>query len=165
MRARWKDQALERLLQRYPVQEPCDNPVCRRVVFIYGESYKHSQLNKETHDAVGEFFGVSSLTALKHLGVIVREGHVVDKDGKNVYLPHLDRLAIPIAFIHGADNKIFFPKGSEITYNILREANGEDLYVRHVIPEYAHMDAFVGQDTSRDVYPIILGELEKHNAN
>jgi choline dehydrogenase-like flavoprotein len=162
-RADWRQRTLDKVAQVYPVEEACDNPVCRRVVFIYGESYKHSQLNKTTHDAIGEFFGIASLTALKQLGIIVREGHVVDKNGKNVYLPHLDRLAIPIAFIHGADNHIFFPKGSEITYDLLREANGEELYTRHVIPEYAHMDLFVGKDTSRDVYPIILRELEMHD--
>ncbi|HEX8918214.1 MAG TPA: alpha/beta fold hydrolase [Chloroflexota bacterium] len=164
-RADWKQRTLEKIAQVYPMEEPCDNPICRRVVFIYGESYKHSQLNKTTHDAIGQFFGIASLTALKQLGIIVREGHVVDKNGKNAYLPHLDRLAIPIAFIHGADNHIFFPRGSEITYDMLRDANGDDLYTRHVIPDYAHMDLFVGKDTSRDVYPTILQELEKHNAS
>lgn len=161
-RADWRQRTLEKVAQIYPMEEHCDNPVCRRVVFIYGESYKHSQLNETTHDAIGRFFGISSLTALKQLGNIVREGHVVDKKGKNSYLPHLDRLAIPIAFIHGADNRIFFPKGSEITYDLLRDANGDKLYTRHVIPEYAHMDLFVGKDTARDVYPTILQELEMH---
>ena len=78
-------------------------------------------------------------------------------------MPHLERLAIPISFIHGEDNAFFLPKGSEITYNLLREKNGKDLYTRHLIPGYAHMDCFMGKNASRDVFPVILEELEKGN--
>jgi cholesterol oxidase len=32
-----------------------------------------------------------------------------------------------------------------------------------VIPGYAHMDCFIGNNAHRDVFPVILGELDKHN--
>jgi cholesterol oxidase len=35
--------------------------------------------------------------------------------------------------------------------------------VYHRIPEYGHMDCFVGRNAARDVFPLILKELEKHN--
>ena len=47
---------------------------------------------------------------------------------------------------------------------MLREANGPDLYTRTVIKNYAHMDCFIGKDSARDVFPIVLAELEKGNA-
>jgi cholesterol oxidase len=37
------------------------------------------------------------------------------------------------------------------------------LYSCHIIPEYAHMDCFIGKDAARDVYPIVLAELERAN--
>jgi cholesterol oxidase len=160
----WQESIFDKVLKLYPTHERCNSPVCRRILFMYGEVYKHENLNQATHDAMHEMFGVANMTTFKQLGAIVRAGHIVDKDGKNSYLPHLDRLRIPISFIHGEENGLFLTKGSEITYNVLREANGPDLYTRTVIKNYAHMDCFIGKDSARDVFPIVLAELEKGNA-
>jgi cholesterol oxidase len=177
----WKDRLFDEILRLYPTQpgERCNNPVCRRIRFMYGEVYKHDQLNNATHNSIHEVFGVANLSAFEHIALMLRQpnqpkwwqfwkflkyrGHIVDKDGNDAYLPHLERLAIPIAFIHGAENGLFFPKGTEITYNLLCEKNGSHLYSRHVISNYAHMDCFIGKNAARDVYPIILAELEKAN--
>lgn len=159
----WKERLYDKVLNLYPTREHCHSPVCHRILFMFGESYAHEQLNEATHDAMHEMFGVANLTTFKQLSVILNKGHAVDKDGHEAYLPHADRLKIPIAFIHGANNHIFLPEGSEKTYRFLCETNGPENYVRHVIPDYAHMDCFVGKDAARDVYPVIVGELDKHN--
>lgn len=162
----WKDRLLDKVSHLYPTRrgESCDSPVCRRIRFMYGEVYKHDQLNDGTHDALYEMFGTANASTLKHMAEMVRQGHIVDKDGEDVYLPHLERLAIPIAFIHGAENGLFLPKGTEITYDLLSQKNGKHFYTRHVIPGYAHMDCFLGKDAAKDVFPIVLAELEKENA-
>ncbi|MEA5502191.1 hypothetical protein VB735_03515 [Halotia wernerae UHCC 0503] len=161
--ANWQDKLYDAVLRLYPTKEPYNNPVDRRILFMYGEVYKIAQLNEATHDAIHEIFGPGNLTFFRHISLILREGHIVDKHGKDVYLPHLERLAIPIALIHGADNAFFLPEGSAITYKLLCEKNGSDLYVRHVIPDYAHMDCFMGKNAARDIFPTILAELEKFN--
>ena len=51
-------------------------------------------------------FGVANMKSFIHLARLANTGHLVDFDGKNVYLPHLDRLAIPITFIHGAAERM-----------------------------------------------------------
>ena len=81
-------------------------------------------------------------------------------DGDEVYLPHVDKLAIPMTFIHGAENAAFLPESTKITYDLLTETNG-DLYTRHVIPLYGHIDCIYGKNAARDVYPYILEHLEK----
>lgn len=161
--ANWQDKLYDAVLRLYPTKEPYNNPVDRRILFMYGEVYKIAQLNEATHDAVHEIFGPGNLTFFRHISLILREGHIVDQHGKDVYLPHLERLAIPIALIHGADNAFFLPEGSAITYKLLCEKNGSDLYVRHLIPDYAHMDCFMGKNAARDIFPTILAELEKFN--
>jgi hypothetical protein len=45
----------------------------------------------------------------------------------------------------------------------LRQNNGPEFYTRHVIPNYAHLDCFIGDNCARDVLPTILAELEKGN--
>ena len=84
----------------------------------------------------------------------------MDRDGGEVYLPHLERMAIPITFISGAENECFLPESTETTYNLLREKNGKKLYARHVIPNYGHIDCIYGKNAARDVYPFILEQLD-----
>jgi cholesterol oxidase len=80
-----------------------------------------------------------------------------------VYLNHLDRLAFPMTFLHGAENRLFFPEGTIKTVEALSAANGAHLYKHVLIPNYAHMDLFIGRNAARDVYPTILAALEEHN--
>jgi cholesterol oxidase len=108
-------------------------------------------------------FGYGNLTAFSQITELLRKGHLVDSAGQDTYLPQVARLKLPIAIIHGADNVFFFPRGSEMTYEWLRQNNGVDLYTRHVIPNYAHLDCFIGANAARDVLPTVLAELEKQN--
>ena len=103
---------------------------------------------------------VANMKSFIHLARLANTGHLVDFDGKNVYLPHLDRLAIPIAFIHGAENECFLPESTEITVHDLAAANGGSLYKRQVIPGYGHIDCIFGKNAVNDVYPFIVEHLE-----
>jgi cholesterol oxidase len=161
--ADWRERLYDATLKLYPVQlkEQCDSPVCHRISFMYAPLYQHEQLNQLTHDTLHELFGVANIRAFEHIALLARQGHLVAMDGADVYLPHLDRLAIPIAFIHGAANQCFLPESTEITYNLLREANGEKLYSRHVIPGYGHIDCIYGKNAVNDIYPLMLSHLEE----
>src|SRR6185503_14366162 len=105
-------------------------PVCRRILFWYGEVFKHELLNRATHEAIHEMFGRANLTTLLHMTRMIRKGHVVDRRGRNVYLPHIKRLAMPLAFIHGERNTMFVPSGSQKAYDLLCRKNGQRLYSR-----------------------------------
>ena len=160
----WVETLYDRALALYPAgDEPCDRPFCRRVMFIYGEVYDHDRLNAETHDHLDEAFGVANMTALTHITRMLRADHAVSMDGAHDYLDDVARLRLPIAFVHGENNRLFLPEGSRITYDHLRAVNGEGYYTRHVIPGYAHMDCFIGEDAARDVYPVLVAELDRHN--
>jgi cholesterol oxidase len=150
----------DRLLTLYPTRERCNNPTCRRILLLFGESFRHERLNTATHDAMHEWFGTTSVPALAHLALIQRTGHVVDKDGRNAYLPHLENLRLPISFIHGTRNREFLPAATRKTYKLLCRANGAGWYVWRPIPGYGHMDCFIGKTAARDVFPVILDELE-----
>jgi cholesterol oxidase len=160
----WLDRAYAQVAQLDPSRERCASPVCRRIRFMYGEVFAHEQLDQATHDALHEVFGVANLTTFAHITRILRAGRAVDHQGRDVYLPRLERLTLPLAFLHGAENRLFLPRGSEITCDLLRERLGPERYTRHVVPGYAHMDCFVGRGAARDVFPIVLAELERHPA-
>ena len=159
----WVDALFDKALTIYPMEkeERCASPVCHRITFLYGHLYEHDQLNEATHQYLHEMFGLANITAFEHLALICRKGHVVDIHGREVYLPHLERMAIPITFISGGENECFLPESTDITYNLVREKNGKDLYRRHIVPNYGHIDCIYGKNAAGDVYPYILARLDE----
>jgi cholesterol oxidase len=162
-RADWLERLFDLALGLWPASrdQACDSPVCHRITFMYGPLYQHEQLSPVTHDALHEMFGVANLHALDHLTRMIRNGHVCAADGTDAYLPHLDRLAkIPIALIHGSENRCFLPASTEQSYALLRERVGDGRCRRHVIPGYGHIDCIFGRNAATDVYPFIVAHLE-----
>lgn len=157
----WQDKFADAVLKLGARKDPCNSPVCRRILMMYGDVYKHDQLNTATHDAIHEMFGVANLKAFNHIALMVRKGQIVDKNGNDVYLPHLDRLNIPITFVHGVENHLFMLEGTKKTFQLLSQKNGPKNYVHLALNRYAHMDLFIGKNAAKDVFPQILVELEK----
>ncbi|WP_437562753.1 alpha/beta fold hydrolase [Sorangium sp. So ce542] len=153
----------DRALALYPVGdgEHCNSAVCHRISFMYSLLYEHAQLNFATHERLYELFGEATMRAFEGLALMTRKGHVVDAEGKDVYLPHLDRMAIPIRFIHGAENQCFLPASTEKTVEVLSARNGAGLYSRNVIPGYGHIDCIFGKSASTDVYPFMVEHLDR----
>lgn len=161
----WLDHLYNRALRLYPVteqEEQCNNPVCYRISFLYAPLYEHDQLNNATHTAMHELFGIASVSNFAHLGVLTRAGRLVSAKGQDIYMPHVDRLAIPITFIHGAENQTWTPASTARTYDWLAAHNGTALYQRHLIEDYGHIDCIFGRNAVQDVYPFILGHLERN---
>lgn len=133
-----------------------------RITALYGQLYDTGQLNNLTFEtALPEMFGEANIDAFKQLAQIARAGTIVDAGGNDTYMPHLDRMAIPIAFIHGANNRCFLPESTARTVAKLASRNGAELYERHVIPSYGHIDCIFGKTAATDVYPLILAHLER----
>jgi cholesterol oxidase len=164
--ANWKSRLFDLALRGQPIEfeERCNSRVCRRIIFLYSHVYEHDQLNTATHDHLHELFGIANIAAFEHLTRIIRRGHLVTARGEDAYLPHLERLAIPITFLHGAENACCLPEGSEETLELLSRANGASLYRREVIPDYGHVDCIIGKNAAEDVFPLVLRHLEETRA-
>ena len=108
----WKERLFDRVTRLYPTRrgEQCGSAVCRRIRFMYGEVFKHDLLNDATHRAIHEMFATANLGSFNHIAEMLRKDQVVDKEGNDVYLPRVERLGIPISFLHGAENGLFLPK-------------------------------------------------------
>jgi cholesterol oxidase len=146
-----------------PAGERCAKPVCRWINAIYGCTHTHDQLNDATHDQLDNMFGVGNLRALDHMAVIMKARKAVTADGADAYVSHPERLRLPILLVQGERNYIFHPEGSLRTLRWLQEANDPSLYERVVLPGYAHLDALVGRDAARDVFPIVSAHLDRFN--
>ncbi|EDL47923.1 GMC oxidoreductase [Erythrobacter sp. SD-21] len=145
-----------------PDGQACKNPTCRRVFGVFGPSWDHSQLGHDTHNALGSMFSRVSLKPFEQLCTIMHDGLAVNADGQAVYTSAdaARRLALPISFLSGATNRIFYPESGQRTRMWLADHNGSDLYQQRVVPNYGHMDLFIGYNAHRDVTPVILEQLE-----
>ncbi len=159
----WWESLFDTALQLLPreQEERCHSATCHRITFLYSLLYEHDQLNRATHETLHETFGVANIEAFKHLASLVRRQELVDAEGGDVYMPHVERLKLPITFIHGAENQCFLPESTERTKAWLEQHNGAGLYRRRLLPDYGHIDCIMGQHAARDVFPSILEHLER----
>ncbi|MES2950536.1 MAG: GMC oxidoreductase [Pseudomonadota bacterium] len=160
----WIEKLYNKALDGYALVEAqghCDNPVCHRVTFMYASLYRHDTLDELLHDNLHELFAVSNIRTFEHLALLCRQGKLLDFAGNDVYMPHMERLQMPICFISGADNACYLPASTERTFERLCQQFGPANYSRHVVPGYGHIDCIFGKNAVRDVYPLILAHLDQ----
>jgi cholesterol oxidase len=138
-------------------------PVCRRIHAIYGPVMNPAQINRDTRDALDWIFGYGNVTTFGHIRRFIRSGRLVDASGADAYLPHVARLQSRIVLMQGSENELFLPKGSADTQRWIREHHGTAACTRLVFPEYAHLDCFIGRNAARDVFPLVVRELDALN--
>ncbi len=162
--ADWKDRLWNDLLKLPPAQgEDNDSrsPVDHRLRFLYGGVYQRDNLSGPLFRGLHEIFGVANIGSFEHLTELVRVGHAIFHDGAEIYMPHLDRLRLPIRFVHGALNGCWLPESTKLSYDLLCQTNGDDLYDRKLVDGYGHADCMFGKNAYRDVYPLIVEHLEE----
>ncbi len=147
-----------------PKGEQCQEPMCRWLNAIFGLTHTHSQLNEATHQSFATAFGTGDLKPLGQLANMARKRKAVNFEGEDVYLPHVDRLGLPILFIQGSKNYIFKPKGIATTLKWLRKHHRSDLFELLYLEGYAHLDGFVGRNAPTEVFPHIITHLNNHQA-
>jgi cholesterol oxidase len=140
--------------------------VCLRCTFLYSLCWVHANLNVETHDAMHEMMGVANLEMMEHLAECASHEKLVDVKGHDTYLPHLDRLSMPITLIQGAENQVWTLEATQTTYDALLARFPDDAsrYARHVIPGYGHLDTVFGKNAVHDTYPKMLDHLDRAGA-
>ena len=164
--AKWYERLFDEALKLQPVEweERNTDPVHQRITFLYGTLYELDQLNEATFRSLHEMFGVATISAFEHLTLLIRKGKLVKADGTDGYLTDvgIERLNLPITFIHGEENACFEPESTKKTIRMLRERFRRSQYRRHEIPNYGHIDCIFGRNAHRDVFPHILSHLEEY---
>jgi pimeloyl-ACP methyl ester carboxylesterase len=148
----------------------CDNPVCKQVSFTYGSGFpalwRHENLNHETHEWLKREFASVPLTFYDQMGRCVRKGHLVSVDRKGAlpkdYVAEPPRTKARFSFFAGRQNLCFLPQSQVKTFRYFNRLRKE-YHSLHVLPAYSHLDVFMGKDAARDVFPLMLQELDKPN--
>ncbi len=149
----------------------CDNIVCRLVSFTYGVGFptlwSHANLNPETHAWINQEFAKVPVSFFQQIYRCVLAGHLVAVDGLpglpaafGVSPPQTDAR---FAFFAGQNNRCFLPESQQETFDWFdRQRPG--FHTLHRLPDYGHLDVFIGKDAARDVFPLMIEELDKEPA-
>jgi pimeloyl-ACP methyl ester carboxylesterase len=106
---------------------------------------------------------ISGALALQMLGFI-RTGGFTSADGKIDYRKEMGKVRTPVMVVAGKLDRIAIPPavkdgyralGGEKEWLLLAEENG-------VVADYGHMDMVVGNRASTELWPRVLGFLDRH---
>jgi len=148
----------------------CDNIVCRWASFTYGVGFpalwRHENLNEATHDWLSDEFAAVPISFFRQISRGTSAGHLVSVEGRpelpSNFVAQPPRTDARFAFFAGELNRCFLPESQVRTWEWFeRHAPGK--HSLHVIPDYAHLDIFMGKDAGRDVLPRMVEELDKPN--
>ncbi len=149
----------------------CHNTVCRLVSFTYGVGYptlwSHANLNPETHAWIKHEFAKVPVSFFRQIYRCVLAGHLVAVDG----LPGLParfgvdppRTDARFAFFAGQNNRCFLPESQQVTFAWFNR-HRPGFHTMHMLPDYGHLDVFIGRNAARNVFPLMIEELDKERA-
>jgi pimeloyl-ACP methyl ester carboxylesterase len=146
----------------------CNNAVCKQVSFTYGSGFpalwRHENLNEKTHEWLKEEFGAVPLRFFQQITRCVQQGHLVSfEDFRQLpkdYTAQKPLTDARFAFFSGEKNLCFLPQSQIRTFNYF-DALRPGYHSLHLLPEYGHLDVFMGKNAAEDTFPLMIEELNK----
>jgi hypothetical protein len=146
----------------------CDNMVCKLASYVYGTGeptlWRHENLNRETHAWLTDEFADVPLTFFDQILRSVEAGHLVAADRHPALPASLvdgpPKTSARFALFAGALNACFEPE-SQLRTAAWLESHDPGRHTVQVIPNYGHLDMFMGARAAHDVFPAMIAELER----
>ena len=146
----------------------CDNGVCKEVSFTYGSGFpalwRHENLNDATHEWLRQEFGEVPIRFFDHIKKCIKQGHLVsyqkDEQLLDDYVSTPPKTEARFSFFSGEKNLCFLPESQIRTHEYFDKLE-PGRHTLHLLPEYSHLDVFMGENAAHDLFPLIAEELEK----
>lgn len=149
----------------------CNNLVCKMSSFAYGTGHptlwKHENLDQLTHDEwINNEFGWVPLQFFRQMNRCLQKGNLVAYEKlegmPDDYAKITPKTKARFSFIAGEQNVCFKAAGQEKSFH---HFNGfrKNYHTLHIIPNYTHLDLFIGKKAHEETFPLILEELERGN--
>jgi choline dehydrogenase-like flavoprotein len=135
-----------------------DCATCRRVRFLLGGMFRHANVNLATHRELPRLFGAGSVRLFAQGAQFFDRERLVSEDGLNTYVTGQavgERLALPLRFVHGAENDLFDCVSATRSAERYAELQprwshrfgvGGSGLVCDVIAGYGHLDVLIGRE-------------------
>ena len=161
---------LARFIQRWVniTHHECHNSVCKQVSFTYGAGFpalwRHQNLDEGTHDWLKHEFAWVPLRFFQQISKCVSAGHLVAveqfRELPADFAAQPPRTDARFAFFAGEKNRCFLPE-SQVRTHAFFDRLRPGYHTLHLIPEYSHLDVFMGDRAARDVLPQMVAELDR----
>jgi hypothetical protein len=146
----------------------CSNPVCKQVSFTYGSGFpalwKHENLNAETHEWLRNEFAHVPITFFAQMRKCVAAGRLLAVEYHDElprdFVAQPPRTNTRFVFFAGRENRCFLPESQVETFRWF-DHNQPGRHAVHELDGYSHLDVFMGKNASRDVFPLMIEELER----
>lgn len=146
----------------------CNNAVCKQVSFTYGSGFpalwSHENLNDETHEWLKQEFAEVPLRFFDQILRCIKRGNLVSVEGfKELpadFAAEGPKTDARFAFFAGQDNLCFLPVSQEKSYEYFSNIR-KDYHSLHLLPNYGHLDVFMGKNAAKDTFPLLIAELDR----
>ncbi len=142
-----------------------DTLVGKFVSFTYGAGWpalwRLENLNPETKNWIQDEFAEVPLSFFHHISKCVRAGQLVTNDQNQSSYPDQWKSDARVVLFAGAKNLCFLDESQKKTYDFLNQLT-PGKHKLHVLDKYSHLDVFFGKDSHKDVFPIMLQELNEN---
>lgn len=141
-----------------------DTTVGKMVSFTYGSGFpalwELENLDEKTMDWIQYEFAHVPVSFFKHIRSCIREGVLVPSGNHDMqYDVKPFKTDARIVLFGGIKNKCFLPKSQERTFEYLEKLK-PGFHKLYLMDEYSHLDIFFGKNAHKDVFPLMIKELD-----
>ncbi|KAH0464804.1 hypothetical protein IEQ34_004907 [Dendrobium chrysotoxum] len=151
---------LKHLARIIPRTERCTSDECEIFSGIFGNAFWHANISKTLHQWLSKQ-NVTHLpmSGFPHLRKICNAGFVIDAEGKDMYLIHSERMAMPTLYISGGRSLLVTPETSMLAYKYMRLHQPGFQHKRVVMEGYGHSDLLIGEESYKSVFPHFISHM------
>jgi len=139
-----------------------DTTVGKFVSFTYGAGFpalwELENLSNETKEWIRNEFGPVPVHFFRHIRKGVHNGSLVSVDGSKHYADAKPATDARFVFFAGRLNKCFRSKSQENSFEYFNNLK-PDFHKLHVYDTYSHLDIFLGKNAHKDIFPVMIEEL------
>eukprot|EP01018_Ginkgo_biloba_P020085 Gb_39397 [translate_table: standard] len=158
----WRHKLLRSIAKAIPRTERCIWNECEVFSGIFGNTFWHDNITHTMHHWLNkEALPHLPMAGFPHLRSICIAGHIVDSKGKNTFLIHPERMALPTTYISGGRSLLVTPQTSLHANRYMRLHHPNFHHERVVIEGFGHSDLLIGQNSHKHVFPHILSHLKR----
>lgn len=143
-----------------------DTLVGKFVSFTYGAGFpalwRLENLDSATKEWIQHEFANVPLSFFRHISKCVKAGVLIpNNDGETTsYAPEQLKTNARIVLFGGKKNLCFLSESQQRTFDYL-ERISPGMHKLYLLKDYSHLDVFFGRNAHRDVFPLMISELNQ----
>ncbi|KAF5939813.1 hypothetical protein HYC85_020980 [Camellia sinensis] len=120
---------------------------------IFGNTFWHDNISPSMHYWLNkQSLPRLPMAGFPHLGKICNAGFIVDSSGKNSYLIHPERMALPTLYISGGRTLLVTPQTTLLATNYMKLHQSGFRHETVVVDGFGHSDLLIGEESYKKIF-------------